>query len=254
MRFEAMSDAELGAALAALGPRIDWPPTPDVGDDVIREIRAREARPRPLPRSGGRAWGRGLLIAAVLLIPVVGTAVAATLLWDLGGIRVEVVPPSSRPLPTETLDPTVLGRRVALKDAPDVAGFEPLVPPALGDPKEVYVSTSEDEAVFVVLAWHPRDDLPPIPGTRWGALLFQVRGDDALISKDVFAGSVEPAVVDGREAVWSTGEHPIRVDTAGGEPFLVTGNVLLWNEGAFAMRLESLLSRDDAIRLAGSVA
>lgn len=253
MRFDSMPDDELEAALRSLGDRIDWPVAPDVTDEVIRELRRREARPVPLPRTGrSRNWGRRLLIAAVLLVPVAGTAVAATLLWDLGGIRVEVVPPTTGPLPTDTLRPEILGRRIALQDAPDQVGFIPIYPRSLGVPDQVY-APKPGETAYVALAWLPDEGLPRIPGTPWGALLFEVPGEDSLITKDVFAGLVSPTVVDGREAVWARGEHPLRIDSGGTEPFLVTGNVLLWNEEEFAMRFESLLEQDEAVRIAEAV-
>jgi hypothetical protein len=248
-----MTDDELETVLRALGDRIEWPEAPQVTDEIIRELRRRGSHPVPLPRTGrARNWGRGLLIAAVLLVPVAGTAIAATLLWDFGGIRVEVVPPTISPLPTETLEPESLGRRIALEDAPEEVGFIPIYPTSLGVPDEVYVPDAGGEK-YVALAWHPDAALPQIPGTPWGALLFEVPGEDSLIEKDAFAGEVSPTTVDGREAVWAEGEHPLRIEFADPDPFLVTGNALLWNEREFAMRFESLLTRDEAIRIAEAV-
>jgi hypothetical protein len=253
MRFDSMSDRELEAALRSLGDRVDWPEAPDVTDEIIRELRRRESQPVPLPRTGrGRNWGRGLLIAAALLVPVAGTAIAATLLWDFGGIRVQVVPPTIGPLPTETLEPESLGRLIALEDALDEVGFIPIYPDSLGMPDEVYAPDLDDET-YVALAWLPDEGLPRIPGTPWGALLFEVPGEDSLITKDAFAGHVSPTLVDGREAVWAQGKHPLRIDSSGPDPFLVTGNVLLWNEEEFAMRFESLLEQDEAVRIAEAI-
>jgi hypothetical protein len=191
-----------------------------------------------------------MLIAAILLVPVAGTAIAATLIWNLGGIQVEVVPPTSSPVPSGTLDPEALGRRIALEDAPTEVGFVPIYPDALGEPDEVYAADRAGMS-FVVLAWDPDDALRRLPGTPWGALLFEVPGDNAFIYKEVFEGRAGPAVVDGGEAVWATGEHPLTIDPSG--EFLVTGNVLLWNEQEFAMRFESLLEQDEAVRLAEAV-
>lgn len=247
-----MSDDELEAALKSLGNRIRWPEAPDVTDAVTRELRRRESHPVPLPRTGQRRnWGRRLLIAAVLLLPIAGTAIAATLLWNLGGITVEVVPPTTGPLPSRVLEPGELGRRIALADAAAEVGFVPIYPDALGSPDEVYAA-DRDNVSYVILAWVPDDTLPRLPGTSWGALLFEVPGEDAFIYKDVFAGQVSPAIVNGGEAVWARGEHPLTIDPGGAE-FLVTGNVLLWNEQEFAMRFESLLEQGDAVRLAEEV-
>jgi hypothetical protein len=252
-RLERMNDAELGAALRSLGDLIDWPEAPDVTGAVVRELRRREAHPVPLPRTGGgRRWTRGLLIAAALLVPVAGTAIAATLVWNLGGITVEVVPPSSGPLPSATLGPESLGRRIALEDAPATVGFMPAYPASLGEPDEVYAGGVFE--TYVVLAWTPGQGLPRIEGTPWGAVLFEVPGESAFISKQLFEGQASPALVDGEEAIWASGEHPLELPVEGGQGrFLVTGNVLLWNETGFGMRFESLLGQDDAVRVAEEI-
>jgi hypothetical protein len=163
-----------------------------------------------------------------------------------------VIPPTTGPLPTNTLGPEALGRRIALEDAPDEVGFVPIFPGSLGVPDEVYAPRRGDER-YVALAWRPSEALPRIPGTPWGALLFEVPGEDSLIEKDAFAGHVSATLVDGREAVWAQGEHPLRIEFADPDPFLVTGNALLWNEQEFAMRFESLLEQDEAVRIAEAI-
>lgn len=252
-RMRPMSDHELEAALRTLGEQIEWPPAPDVSGDIAEELRRRERHPVPLPRTGrGRNWGRGLLVAAMLLVPVAGTAIAATLLWNFGGIAVEVVPPTTGPTASGTLGPEALGRRIALEDAPAEIGFLPIYPDSLGRPDEVYAA--DPEGAYVALAWHPSETLPRIPGTPWGAVLFEVPGGDALASKDVFAGQVSPATVDGDFALWAYGEHPLDLDADGtGASVLVTGNVLLWNEKTFGMRFESLLEQSDAVTFAEEI-
>ncbi len=245
------NDEELEAALRSLGGRIDWPEAPDVADEVTREIRRREEHPVPLPRTGGsHRWARPLLIAAALLVPVAGTAIAATLLWDLGGITVEIAPPTSGPLPSSTLNPTALGRLITLANAPTEVGFIPIYPESLGAPDAVYAAGGTE--AYVVLAWSPAEGLPPIEGTPWGAVLFEIPGEDAFISKGTFPGQVGPTLVDGDQALWVRGEHPLRI-AGNGEEFRVTGNVLLWNEQDYAMRFESLLRQDDAVRVAEEI-
>jgi hypothetical protein len=218
----------------------------------MREIRRRETHPVPLPRTGPRRWGRGLLIAAALMVPIAGTAIAATLVWNLGGITVEVVPPTSSPLPSVTLGPEALGRLIALEDAPAEVGFVPIVPESLGKPDQVYAGAVPQ--TYVVLAWSPSKRLPRIPDTPWGAVLFEVPGGDPFLTKEAFVSQVSPVKVDGQEGVWARGEHPIELVEPGEDGrFLVTGNVLLWREQEYAMRLESLLARSDALRIAEEI-
>lgn len=255
-RVGSMSDEELAAALGELAERIEWPPAPEVTAAVTDELRRRERHPVPLPRSGGRLrWSRPLLLAAALLVPVAGTAIAAGLLWDFGAIEVDILPRPSTPLPSTALQPEALGTRVPLGEVTEVLGFAPLLPGPLGPPDQVWVSGSADLDPRLALTWLPRKDLPRIPGTPWGAVLFEIPGDSALIAKSVFAENlVTPAVVDGAEAVWARGEHALQLRSdVGATPYLVTGNVLLWNERAFAMRFESLLDMNDAVRIAQEI-
>ena len=82
-RLRAMSDDELGAALAGID--LDWPPTPDLATSV--GAATRRPTPRvvrlPLPRSR-----RILLIAAALVVLLAGAAVAARIVFDIGAVVV----------------------------------------------------------------------------------------------------------------------------------------------------------------------
>ena len=83
---------------------------------------------------------------------------------------------------------------------------------------------------------------------------FEADTDQAF--KDVYedTGTVEPAFVDGREAVWTTGPHVLRLLTSEGVVDVrVEGNVLLWTDGAHTMRLETAVPKSDAVRIATSV-
>ena len=247
----AMDDAALGRALAGL--EVAWPDTPDLAAGVM--ARARGERPRvvrlPLTRTK-----RTFLIAAALVLVLVGTAVAARIVLDLGAVVVEVAPrPSGLPSPTSAPSGTPL----TVAEAEALTGEELPLPAELGRPDRVWadeVITDAGEVVRITAAWDPSRDLPAIDGSPFGAVLMRFEGDTDQAFKDVYedTGTVEPAFVDGREAVWTTGSHVLRLLTRDGfVDVQVEGNVLLWTDGSHTMRLETAVPKSDAVRIATSV-
>ncbi len=194
------------------------------------------------------------MIAAILL--VAGAAIAAKLVIDLGALTVELVPGRPTSLPSLTPVGADLGRPVTLEEAADIAGFTPFVPAALGPPDRVWVDEAmtsfetSDRSVRLVMAWRPNADLPQIPGTRWGAVLMEFDGEANVATKIVYAetGSLRRALVDGRSAFWTTGHHELDLLGPDGlRRYLVTGNVLLWDEAGLTARLETALGKHAAI-------
>jgi hypothetical protein len=69
---------------------------------------------------------------------------------------------------------------------------------------------------------------------------------------------VERVQVDGAPAIWVAGSpHVVAVRDPSGqtlvEPARLAGNTLFWNRGDMLVRMESRLSRDEAIRVAESI-
>jgi hypothetical protein len=114
----------------------------------------------------------------------------------------------------------------------------------------------DDVARRVVNGWAPTTDLPAIRGTEAGALLMQFEADWEVASKLVSAetGRFGHAIVDGRPAFWTTGEHEL-VLISGAERLrlLVTGNVLIWQDAGYTFRLETALGKGAAIDIAESI-
>ena len=262
-RLRGYDDPALGHALTSLSDHVAWPTPPDVTPEVMRIIHDRERHPslaRPMLFLPSRRRTLVLVIAAILL--VASAAVAAKLVIDLGALTVELVPgrPTSLPsLPPEGAD---LGRPVTLQEAADIAGFTPLVPGALGPPDRVWVDEgvttfeAADRTTRVVMAWRPDADLPQIPGTPWGAVLMEFDGDADVAIKIVYAetGSLRRALVDGRSAFWTTGRHELDLLGPDGlRRYLVTGNVLLWEEAELVARLETALGKHAVVEVAESI-
>jgi len=251
-RLRAMPDDELGTALSSLD--VGWPATPD----LTRAVRAAIAAPRAprvvrMPRS---RRSRIVLIAAATTLLLAGAAVAAKLVIDLGAVVVRV-PEGTGELPSSS--PPPFGRPIGLEQAGDLLGAEVVMPAELGTPERVWadeVTTDAGTVVRVTLAWSPQRGLPAIPGTEHGAVLMRFEGDENTAFKDVYeeTGTVQPARVGDVEALWTTGSHLLQLLTGDGIRYLrVDGNVLLWRDGPYTMRLETTLPKAEAIRIAESV-
>jgi hypothetical protein len=250
-RLRSMTDDELGAALTDLD--LAWPSTPDLAPSVMAATRAPAPRVArlPLPRSR-----RILLIAAAIVLLLAGAAVAARIVFDIGAVVVRVTPdPRTNPTPTATAP---FGEPITRAEAARLLGSEVAFPTTLGAPDRIWadeIVTEAGDVVRITAAWEPGPGLPAIEGSRWGAVLMRFEGNVDQAFKDVYeaTGDVEPATVGGLDAYWTTGPHVIQLLTSDGIVYVrVEGNVLLWREGPYTMRLESALSKDEAIRIAES--
>jgi hypothetical protein len=252
-RLRAMSEPELAATLSSLD--LAWPSTPDLAPAVMAATRV-ASRPRvvrlPLSRSK-----RILLIAAATVLLLAGVALAARFVIDLGAVVVEVTPgPLTQPTPTPAVP---FGRSLTIGEATAILGDDLMLPRRLGPPDRLWadeVSTDAGEVVRITAAWDPGPGLPVIEGSTYGAILMRFEGETNQAFKDVYAdtGVVSSAPFDGIEGFWTTGRHTLRLLTSEGLVSLgVDGNVLLWRDGPYTMRLETSLRKTDAVRIAASV-
>lgn len=251
-RLRSMSDEELGGVMSALD--LTWPSTPDLAPSVMAATRA--ARPPRVVRLPLSRSKRIMLIAAATVLLLAGAAVAAKIIIDLGAVVVEVTPdPGTRPTPSSAHP---FGEPLTLEEAAALLGDDLVLPARLGAPDLIWadeVFTDVGEVVRITAAWRPGPGLPPIEGTKLGAVLMRFEGDIDQAFKDVYVntGVVEPARFDGVEGIWTTGPHLLRLLTSDGIVALpVDGNVLLWREGPYTMRLETALSKREALRIASS--
>ncbi|MDQ4059012.1 MAG: hypothetical protein M3124_07810 [Actinomycetota bacterium] len=266
---------DLERSLTELGARIDWPAETDIGAPVRARIEARQERRRTLGSAAGRARALGLrsgrahpaiayaaivvaLVAIATLVALPGVRSAVADFLGLGGVRIERG--GRLPRPADELN---LGETVTLSEASERVDFDVLIPGELGEPGTVYF----DPAVSggqVALAYEARPGLPAAPGTELGALVTQFSGaradPDAL--KKVTANDpgtrVVPVIVDGTQGLWISGEpHTIAYLEADGDirtdTVRLAGNVLLWERDGVTLRLESRLSRSEAVAIAESM-
>lgn len=236
-------------------------PVPDLEPAVRRRLAA-SARRRRLPATrpalAATVAGVLLVLGMVSLWPGARAAVADFL--GLGGLRVEVLP--ERPAIGRDLR---LGRRVDLPAVRDRVDFPVSVPAALGAPDEIWLDVDAVPGGQVTLLWRPRAGLPA--SRTWpaiGALLtvLPVDLEPGLLSKAVFQPDtvLTSVAVQGADGPgwWLSGpEHALVYRDVEGrvhqEHSRLAGDTLLWQAEGVLYRLESGLSLEAALAVAGSL-
>jgi len=249
--------SELERSLAEVGGRIEWPEAAD----LTRSVRAAigDDSPRRITLARGLAYAATLaaLVVAVSLLSFPGVRTAVADFLGIGGVRIDT--DASAPTPADDLD---LGERMSLPQARDAVAFDVKVPAALGRPDSVWLDTGVSGGQ-VALGYESFTDLPAAPGTDLGALVTQF--PDAEVS-DIALKKVtgsqpgttfEPVTVEGDQGFWVSGEpHLIAYLEPDGdirnETVRLAGNVLLWESNGVTYRIESTLSKAEAIAIAES--
>jgi hypothetical protein len=238
-----VTDHELELQLRALGPAIDFPPTPD----LRRGVRERLAR-RRFPRRRLVAIALAVLVVAVAGVLAVPSARSSILDWlGIGGVKFEFVDElPARPV-TGEID---LGARLSLADAQERASFRIVVPPGeLGKPT-------------LYLRDPPRGGLVSfLYGTPEQARLIvsELRADyEPFLQKTIAQTRVTtPVEIDGETGYWLEGAHFVEYADAagrfGGVPARLAQRVLLWSKGPVTFRLEGPLTQQQAIEIAESI-
>ena len=264
------SEAEVAAALEDLAAHLVWPEEPDLGSAVRARLSPAPQQSRP-PRRWGRTvrprWTSAVaaVVAVVLLASAVLTASpsarrAVADFLGLRGVEIQLDEGTTSTPPLPAGDTLQLGRSTTLAEARVQAGFQLLVPAggsALGPPDAVYL----DESVAggaVSLVYRARPGFPGAGPSGVGVLLtqFQASVDEAALRKVVPGGSlVEEVSVSGQKGFWFEGSPHLLFFTDAQGRFVddrsrLAGNTLIWEQGDITVRLESALSRQEAVRLA----
>jgi hypothetical protein len=237
---------ELERALTALSPEIAVPEAPDLVPAVLARIQPRRER-RPQPRRWVLAVALVVLalLGATLAIPDARSALFRIL--HIGGERIEFVDelPAVLPSPAVDLD-VVLGQRVTLEEARREAGFDlrelEETPDRvyLGDRGTVWFLYGTPERVRLLVAQ------TPLLLVDQQLILKKLAGPDTR---------VEQVVVDGSTGYFLSGApHLVLLLDANGdvveESARLAKNVLVWESGDVAYRLEGNFGKEDALRLA----
>ncbi|MGX4690267.1 hypothetical protein [Streptomyces sp. JNUCC 63] len=286
MREEPEDASRLREELRALGRALDAPGSAGSPDSagsaagpetmverVLRQILADQV-PVPVAEPAGagerlravRHWTRtrwrsltaalcGLLTVLALTPPVR----AAVLDWfDFAGVEVRY-DPSAVPSPGARVPDC--GRSLSLAQARLQAGFEPLVPDALGVPDAVTVTDAPEGRFLVTLCWHEQGRtvrLDEYPERLDLSFAKSVRESPEWIQLDTTAsaGGIP------NSALWFPRPHLLTfwLMDADGHRFTrskrTAGPTLLWTRGTsggdVTLRLEGVASKAQAVRIARS--
>jgi hypothetical protein len=142
-----------------------------------------------------------------------------------------------------------LAGETTLAEAQAATGYPILLPgyPAdLGEPDRVFIQDADGP--MIILVW-----IDPEQPTRVRMSLHLIPEGSWAITK-MGPDVVQETQVDGRYAVWAQGPYPIHLDN-GDLQFrrMITGHVLIWEEGEITYRLETDASLEEAVRIAESL-
>lgn len=262
-----MSERDLELALRALGARLEGAPAPDLWPGVETAL-AGPGRPRPARRRRRLRVAVGAVVAA-LALATAAVAAAPSLRDEVrswfadAGVRVETVGTVPATVPPSTIRDLRLGSPVTAAAATRLLGAPPPSSPVLGPP-DALLAAAGGAGPLVTLVWAPRARLPGAPSLPdVGALLTispaRDPGDPYVLGKSLPPGTRVTFVSLGpptsAEGVWIEGA-PHAVTTLDGrtETFRLAANVLLWRRGDRVLRLESVLGREAATAIAGTLA
>lgn len=263
------SEAHVIAALEDLAAHLVWPDEPDLAPAVrarLSPAAQRSNAPRQWGRVGRPRWRAALaaavalvLVASVLLVASPSTRRAVADFLGLRGVEIEVDGRTTVPTPPPAGGELLLGRPVTLAEARTQAGFPVPVPAVatLGRPDGVYLDPLVAGGA-VSLVYRSRPGFPSAGPSGVGVLLTYFRADvsERALRKVAPAGTqLEEVGVGGQKGYWFEGSPHLLflVDVQG--RFVearsrLAGNTLVWQRGDITVRLESALSRDEAVRLA----
>lgn len=227
---------ELEAELRAL--RVDVPPAADQTADVLRRLKKPPPRRWPLV-----AAAVAIVVVAVFAITPPGQAVISDI-FRFAGIEIR-----QDPGPTPTHTGSLPGERhVSLDQARKLVAFPVFVPASLGKPTDVVVSDGGR-----VLSLTYKD-------TPYGEVRideFDGHLEPALFQKMLHGNNFAEVDVRGANGLWIEGPHGLIYIRKDGQAEstsarLTTGNTLIWDTGKVVIRLEGVLTRDQALAIATS--
>ena len=260
-------EQEVERALTELGALLDYPEARGLARAVRSKLEqappSRIARFRWSLPHGSVATTAAVIVVAlaagmILVSPTARSAVADLL--GLEGVRIRYG--QSPPAPVNPSPDLDLGIVVTLAEANARASFKAKVPSLaeLGQADQVYFS-DRTPGGQIALLYRPRPGLPRTANENVGLLLTEFRGQvrQEFMAKVVGSGTrMEQVTVDGASGIWLEGSPHFffYLDPDGKvrqETIRLAGNTLLWEKDSLTFRLESALSKDEALRLATHV-
>lgn len=212
------------------------------------------------PGRMGRQRVRVLALAAAAVVTLVVAVVPPTRrvvadLLGIGGVRITLGDGV-----LSQLDARIdVGRSVSIDDAREMAPEGLVLPGSLGEPTAAFADRPAGAVTFV---WAPSATLPEVLDSGVGLLVTAFPagrdGDEVIAKRGAVGGIVEEVSVDGITAYWLTGapHEFVYLDELGRpeeDTLRMSGDALVWQMDDVTYRLESALSRTDALHLAESL-
>ncbi|NJP97875.1 hypothetical protein HCN51_52095 [Nonomuraea sp. FMUSA5-5] len=239
------SDA-IESELTALGDLLDVPAAPPPAD-VAAAVRARLSQDNePVRPARRRRRTRWAVVAAVVVAVITVTAAtpqgraAVAQILRFAGIEIEVG--DTTPPPVTTTAGLPGEHEVARADLPAQVRFPVRTPAALGEPQRVTVS---ENGRVASMFWPGGIRLDQFDGTM-APFFFKKLGPPAP----------EYTRVNGREAWWIPGEHPLGYiprEDGTQVPLRQAAATLIWQQDGVNLRLEGAGSLKEAVRIASSI-
>jgi hypothetical protein len=240
---------ELEQRLAGLARAYPFPPTPDLAEAAGRRLPRARRRHRLLARRLAVALAvAAAALAGTLALSPGARAALADLLDLVPGVRLE----RTAELPSMAVsDWFAYGERVSVEQAERAPSFEVRLPASLGRPELAYRYPDASGSDVVTFVYGSRREARLVL-TQWAV-------GDLLIHKLLGPGTdVEIVRVGGERAAWISGsDHDVfYVGLSGDEeraPGALAGNVLVWQDGGVAYRLEAGATLERALELAADL-
>lgn len=254
---------------------LDYPPTPDIAAGVRQRLAGDMRREIVRPWYANRlAWAVTAVLLAVALLLAVPQARAAILeFFQIGDIRIFPADPTVTPViedspgvgaitPVPTAEPTGLpafsvanlSGETTLAELRNELGdalIRPDYPMGIGLPDQVFLQNLVGP--HGILVWLETDSTDK----AW-AVLHILTLDQGAFGGKFQVDSLKGTTVNGRPAYWVEGLHLLSFHDENGHIVpqstrLVEGNTLIWTVGDVTYRLETILTLEEALRMAESM-
>lgn len=147
-----------------------------------------------------------------------------------------------------------LGARIRAAEAEVIVGSL-LLPeaPELRDEPQVIYAIGPDAADGIAVVFGPGSGLPPLGSTDAGLILVEVPGDAASVypAPDGSYGTYQRVDVGGSRGFWIPDGRSLRPQPGDAEK--LSGGALVWERGGITLLMRAGVTKEEALRIAGTV-
>ena len=262
-----MNETNFEARIRSIANAMEYPRTPNIAGVVTARL---GFPPRPRFRSKALALSLTILVVLISSLMLIPPARAAILEFiQIGVVRIfraeqtpisppekespfTQVPVTVTPLPApQPLIPLLrdLIGEATLEQAQKSVDYPillPSYPSDLGKPDHIFVQDAD--GAMAILVWLD----PQNPDQVLMSLHFVPAGSWAV--KKMEPTVIQATNVNGQRAIWTTGPYPLKLENGDVQyRRMISGHVLIWENGDITYRLETDLTLREAIKIAESL-